>query len=375
MNTKIRPIQIILFLFVLVFGSCSEQESITKRTLVRIDFEKDILDDIKVTKIIPLETTENSIVEYVSRISLVGDRIFILDNRIRRTLFLFDSDGQFIKHIASGKGPGEILNAIDYHMDAKLEEVTLLDPFQKKLLKYDFDLNHVASEAYETSENYLPIIKWFKQHGRDEWITLSQHPAVPDQPAFTYSVLSNDLSQIVTEFLPQRHADLANVKLSSTISRENYDPVYCRPFDQSLYHIKNNKMVPSYQLDFGPYSISDQDIAKGLPHLSQLYREGKIANIQGDLIHNRHYLAASIAFNKKIEYFIYSKKENKVGCSINSKILPRGFLKGMVDEHTFVMVATAFHFKEYLKTNPLKLNVPEGISEADNYIIVQFTMN
>ena len=67
--------------------------------------------------IIPLETTEESIIGEINKLEIVHDTLYILDED-QNMIFLFDKTGKYITRIDDvGRGPQEYLGIADFHID------------------------------------------------------------------------------------------------------------------------------------------------------------------------------------------------------------------------------------------------------------------
>ena len=94
--------------------------------------------------IVKLETTEQSIVGNYSKISIVDDVLYILDDVRSKSLFRFSLDGKFIDKIGNvGQGPGEYTEPTDFYVLNGY--VYIYDEFQNVILRYDKDGNYISS--------------------------------------------------------------------------------------------------------------------------------------------------------------------------------------------------------------------------------------
>lgn len=78
---------------------------------------------IKEIKLIPLETTDESLVDDIYKIIISDSNIYIMDNFKGRGIIIFDKDGKFIKRIPNGPGPGELVRLYDIAYDTKSNEL------------------------------------------------------------------------------------------------------------------------------------------------------------------------------------------------------------------------------------------------------------
>ncbi len=96
------------------------------------------LDDIAEVRYVPLETTDESLIRYVRRLAMGGDRIVISDfNEIN----IFDTDGRFISKInRKDAGPHGYTMIMDMCVDFDNQLIYILDgSYPRKIKAYDFD--------------------------------------------------------------------------------------------------------------------------------------------------------------------------------------------------------------------------------------------
>lgn len=95
---------------------------------------KDLLDTIGY-EIITLDTTNNTFIGHVEKLSVVGDRMYIWD-RDNKAILIYDSAGKFLSKIASeGRAKNEYVEIYDFY--ATGERLYVLDNISSKLLVYD----------------------------------------------------------------------------------------------------------------------------------------------------------------------------------------------------------------------------------------------
>ncbi len=76
---------------------------------------------------ISLETTDEAIIGNISKLIFNDDNIFILDNSQAKKIFIFNTNGKFIRTIGKiGKGPGEYTNIEDFTIDKATGNIVIL---------------------------------------------------------------------------------------------------------------------------------------------------------------------------------------------------------------------------------------------------------
>ncbi|WP_417941945.1 6-bladed beta-propeller [Flavobacterium sp. RS13.1] len=78
---------------------------------------------IKEIKLIPLETKGESLLDNIEEVVVTDSNIYIRDDFKGGGIVIFNSNGKFIKRIASGKGPGELMRLYDIDFDKDNDEL------------------------------------------------------------------------------------------------------------------------------------------------------------------------------------------------------------------------------------------------------------
>jgi hypothetical protein len=84
-------------------------------------------------KLIPLETTNESLIAEIYKVIATDSNIYIMDNFKGAGLIIFDHNGKFIKRIQQGQGPQELLRLYDIAFDNEHNE---LIAYQHSFLVY-----------------------------------------------------------------------------------------------------------------------------------------------------------------------------------------------------------------------------------------------
>ncbi|GHT87670.1 hypothetical protein FACS189474_1060 [Bacteroidia bacterium] len=78
---------------------------------------------IKNVKIIPLETTDESLIDDIYKVLVTDSNIYIMDGFKGRGIIIFNKEGKFIKRISNGQGPGELIRLHDIAFDSENNEL------------------------------------------------------------------------------------------------------------------------------------------------------------------------------------------------------------------------------------------------------------
>ncbi len=119
--------------------------------------------------IIPLETTNESIIGEIDKLEIVHDTLYILDDD-QDMIFLFDKTGKYITRIADiGRGAQEYLAISDFHIDG--EVIYVVADGNQKVFCYDLQGKFLSSFSTEfsankiaTDSNYIYVYYNFSHH-------------------------------------------------------------------------------------------------------------------------------------------------------------------------------------------------------------------
>lgn len=137
------------------------------------------------TKVVALETNMNSIFGYISDIDFNGDGIVIFDQYKTQDIFLFTSDGRFVRSfVKKGKGPGEIQYPKCFAVDWASELIDIFDIATHTMFQFDF-VGGIKS-SYEVG---FPIQSFIKLDSSNYLLNLGNQEKV----FFNNKIISNNL--------------------------------------------------------------------------------------------------------------------------------------------------------------------------------------
>lgn len=366
----------IIIVFIVVSLSCNQFE-MYEGDIVTIPVhvaDKASLDiKVKIQKIIQLDDIDEAIFGRASRVDLFDGRIFVLDNLNAMTLFVFDSNGVFKNRIAKGKGPGECIAPADYYLNKKDGSILLYDVGTLRFSSYDSDLEYLNST--EVEEGFF--CRNFTKYGNG-WLMHYQNNYKDDGNLYSFLYYSEDFNKVRLKILPNEDLSFRTLLVINPISRENYETVFCRPFDQNLYvmdtTIGEGEKV-RYYMDFGEYNIVNNDIEKGIGFIYEEMNNGRRVTVMGNPIHSNLYTACSFVFKSQQEFFIFNNASNEVFVSYsNERKLPKGELKCLDEEQqTFILLSDNSDFAEFIRSNEIERDFvfdPNG-----NNVLIFFTVD
>lgn len=299
--------------FVLVlFSSCGKKERrIFKATPMLISINNDELereinfqDIIENIDFIPLETTPESYIGQVGKITFFKSNMIIWDMQ-SRSILIFDKNGKFLNKISRvGSGPYEYIDINDFCVHPKTGEISIATN-TNKILNFSFDLSRCT--LYDKIGFFPVAIERFNNGNYAFTSTMNE--------ANVYVADSN--MNIIKKGLPN---PFKNTSLrSNSISRFG-DTILCRLptfYNDTIYRITADSIVTWCAPDF-EFHADYSDPTKlfvDIPSAGRIYNNIEMNGtfnysetnefISFEMIYPRKY------HDTRILYVIYSKKNKK----------------------------------------------------------------
>lgn len=160
--SKIKIISVVLFA-ILIFG-CQSKKVDDKSNMVSIDLdnikEESIDDWFEFIELIPLASTDETLMKEASKMIKFDNNYYILDNW-QHIVFAFDSLGNFVNSTKQlkGNGPNEYVSLVDFDIDRVNGNLHILDVVSQKIRIYDNQMSFVNN--YNVDKKLLPL-QYFK---------------------------------------------------------------------------------------------------------------------------------------------------------------------------------------------------------------------
>ena len=149
-----------LYLICIIFlCSCNEKKEYASIQYKNIDHtNKEVIKIQDITSgfsIVPLETNDTSLIQYIKKIIIYDNKIFLLDSQ-KPMLAVFSMDGNFLTKIGRfGRGPDEFFYPNDFIVDEHLQQIEILDGRQHKIIIYDIKGNFLKTIPVEDFGDYF----------------------------------------------------------------------------------------------------------------------------------------------------------------------------------------------------------------------------
>ena len=305
-----------LFFFVI---SCdnSKQSSKNRGEIFKVDLRKKVnpFEEIfSKAEIIPLETTDNSLVVYIGKIYSWKDKFFVYDYMAQK-LLVFAQDGRFQYRIGKhGQGAGEYLSMYDCFVDTIKNEALFMSVYGH-INVYDLEGNFKEKLVLPGRPNYYSVIPL-----TDGVIATWSHMRLREGDGIlVYDRNSGDT--INSYWSDNPDFDAICGEPFYRYDNKSYFSVSLR---QQVYEIRADGMYPVYYWDFGKDNIRDSRLdyyseieAENGKNRIILYDIGsnELPYIMMNQSQNKDYcyvpLRRKIGTRPPITHVFYNKKEEK----------------------------------------------------------------
>jgi len=319
--------------FIIVFLIFRCEDELNERRIINLDMNNHKLYEkcnINIESIIKLEDNENSIIGQINRLELFFNRIYVFDRDYSKSLFVFNSEGEYISKTPSGRGPGEMIDPSDFYLNRIDETIIIFDQRTFRLLTFDKDLNFISSKDLNTI-----AIRNFTYVGNDTVLVLARSQDLTKSgdparmPYYDYLIYTNNYTKVIDRFriIPE---NLATVSLSSPICFDN-GIKFLSTYDDNIYTYDDGKIQSEYFVDRGKLGFTEDEIVRGIDRVNEIRKGNKISSLD-DLHETDEYISFSFYTNKGIQFYIYSK-ELEIGfyseILFNSGLLPKSNIKAI----------------------------------------------
>ena len=192
--------------------------------------------------IVPLETNDESLIQYVKKVILYDDLIFILDDQ-GPLVAIFDKKGKFVQTIGrKGNGPGEFYFPTDFIIDPKRNQLELFDGFRRQILIYDLQGNFRKRIPISVDGHYF--IKF-----DDE--TYLIYTNMWNEKRMPYKLLRIDKTgKLISKELPYSEKMMQTVKSPFVqIGADRY--IFSEHSNDTIFEITRKKIRPFIYINLG----------------------------------------------------------------------------------------------------------------------------
>jgi len=350
----------IFILIILTFWSCNNEKiSSILNTNVQIFNLENVADglsdslNIKELKYIPLETRSECLMSSVRKILVLENKIYILDNDVANSIFVFSLEGKFIYKInKQGKGPGEYLSLTDFDVD-NLGNIFVNDQMSRKIIKYS---NH-GTNFLEIFHNDLCYL--YLNYISDSLVIFEDYRYFTDiknkkEPCGI--VYWNPVTKkVVDRFFPLRKRNYEEIARTTdrVIWNSGERLSYLRSFSDTIFELQENGPIAKYAFKF-PIKIRP---FSDLEHLVEVKNKfeiamGKYGAVITNFYETEEFLFMNFNVFEELHYFYYKKNEKRTltgKAVLKNQAIMTGIIADAIYDDYFISVIQDGQLALYLK--------------------------
>ena len=134
---KITYTHLILFFVFISASSCNNSSNIVDSKILSVDIsnikEVSFFELFSKIELIPLETTDKSLIKDIEKIVFFDNKYFILDYR-NAEILVFNLSGKYLHKISEKvNGPNQYFNIGDFYIDELNKTINILAPVNKSM--------------------------------------------------------------------------------------------------------------------------------------------------------------------------------------------------------------------------------------------------
>lgn len=375
--------------FFLLLCSCNSREN-DKHDIVELFVDdnytpKELSEIIDSIKIIPLETTDNSLIGFLSELKY-DDGYFFVQDGYNRLVSVFDDNGSFLRQLTrKGNGPGEVRYPESFSLDKIHKEVWISN--NNNFMRFDYQGKYLGHRNYS-----LSFSDFYVDTDYDIYFYTSKSDNAHIQDGF----LTGDLTLLTTDDKKQTwfKSDLVGhyrPNISKTYYVANHpfslqkdgSATFSYVFNDTIYSIKDNLIIPKYCIHLTGNSISSKKLNNmpGEAVKEYVNNHSKLQWNMNGVYETPSYLLFSYMIGlDNCCWCIYNKKTKSLS---NLKIIDDLFglnwidIKETVDDKIIAWIST----DELKISNKLisfvgqkEFEKLQMITHNDNPIIIEFTL-
>ena len=243
---------IILFSLFITYGCNQTGESAKQKNAIAVDLDDQnkvsIFDLFEKVEIIPLETTDMSLMRYIHKLIYHNNTIFILD-KMQSIIFAFDYTGKFKYKIDNkGAGPDQYIHISDFDIDKEKALLSFISPASGELHEYNLEGHFSQKYKLPNTVGAYNLIKHLSNNTVAFW-------------TFDYDnrikFYSKENHKIFSECFPEEDNFFNQIHIQTF----SYDNFLNRPIDNNTYEILPEGNVSiAYTWDFNKLNISHNKV-------------------------------------------------------------------------------------------------------------------
>lgn len=339
-----------------------------------------VIDDVR---FVALQTNPNCFVGQINELLLAPNRIICVSNIVDQVVTIFNDKGNFINKIENiGKGPNEYLSISRVQIDYCNSNIVLFDYNAKKLLRYDFDGNHISTrEVFFYFSDYV-----FSKKSSHVFFSTDIESNMHIEPISSKRIICAREERKLVYASIDLPDEFVFVHYGIRNFYHNDETIlYIPNFSDTIYAIDSTKIMARYNIKHRGRNLEFKDCnLKYFNNFDYNFLKDDVFHLVGPVLETKNYLYLEFRQGTKSFYSIYDKilKLTETGFIIarDLKIAPvYGYPIGVYDGNfvatiNAVEIIEAFKNKlitdEYLNAHKDLKEIVMHLNENDNPIIL-----
>lgn len=268
-----------------------------------VEAPADIVNNVRA---VVLEETEHSIIGHIDKIMYDRGRFYVLDRKMNKGIYVFNSDGSFLFNIGRvGRGHGEHIEPTDFVIADTL--VLVLDEFGKKFVRYGLDgtyrgqnrLNAVFTNIACTENGRLIMAKAGDNSNQNE---------LRDYELFQIDIEGN----ILRKYYKNEYS--MNFSASNELVAFGDKIYYARALRPGVCEVDTSGFRMKYAFDFGNKNLPldyERQSSGDYPRFLKRFESGYVYFI-GSFIETSRYVGFAVHDGDKMNFYqVYDKDTGK----------------------------------------------------------------
>ncbi|MFO7827778.1 MAG: 6-bladed beta-propeller [Bacteroidales bacterium] len=371
---------LIIIIPFLIFGCSGHYQK--DSVLIEIENENNspAFCEIKINKIIPLETTDSSILGKITKIQKYEDKWYVFDFLHNRSIVCFNKDGEYRYHVSRGKGPGEIITPSDFYVHKDklfIKDNNCMAIYEHKNGEFidKIKTNNLLFNKFIISQSdniltfgYSPPKKIIEKD--------KIKPNVVKESINLYKLLNNNYEE--TKYFLKGNYEFKYFVPHKPISKFGDHLLCLYPPSTEIYNYHKGDVKLAYKIDFGENSFRKHELNKDIDFYISRIKEKKRIGFIDDINETSDFISFSFVKNIGEKSFaLFSKKShNTVKFKLllkNNKLPDMSILSTFNDQFIGVFYPSKIEKKE-LKQLSKKWNLPDTLTQFSNPVVVIFRL-
>lgn len=335
---------------ILLIVSCekSSENKIIKIDFNKLDknadlFSKNVFDSVSY---VFLDSDSSFLVGNNANLAIVDSNYYIQDP-VGQLVYCFNSKGDFIRAIGKiGRGPGEYNMPTDFLVDPKTKQVEVLAYYSRKIYKYSSNGDFLGSKDGVNAYSFI------KKANDNYWFCkgIAADPEIGNEQIYEI----DSKGEIVRKYLPVLHTLHAGIPVKSFSPAPNSSILYYTQFDNKIYKITSDTILPIMEFDFGILAYPEDLFSGSSNYVHVLSKEDHLAIL--NCYENQKFIylfIAQTAANFKYYHLLYNKASHQMLCQeVNRESWEWNFFsiaKALTENNELIFIADPEGYNEALK--------------------------